>query len=371
MRRYLPTTAVTARPVRVLDRRIAGRRGAAAQELAPYRERFGLDDRVEENVGAAWRTATASTTRRCAQRWSRLLRPAQGAGDLAFKDTNPPTRCNGRTVPLPHPEPGPGVRPRARDEGHPLPGHPPVLRTDPQARRRQRGLRLPAGVDRRRVGLQDHREPRHRPLPQLHRAGPRPDTDVYYGADHPNLHEPFGDTPEANLVGEDLVSELGRHLRALRRRTRAAGRTGCRPRRDPASCSSARASTRGTRTAASSASSGSTWTGHGRCPTPAGRQRGDALGGRLPRRRDAATGPTASSTSARCSVKAASTRSPPAGSRRPPRSGTSGAAARSSPCGGGWPPTRRWSSSWTTTTASGCSRTWACSGTAWTTSTGR
>ncbi|MBV9953305.1 MAG: hypothetical protein JO291_15230, partial [Acidimicrobiia bacterium] len=37
--------------------------------------------------------------------------------------------------------------------------------------------------------------------------GPRPDTDVYYGADHPNLHEPFGDTPEANLVGEDLVSE--------------------------------------------------------------------------------------------------------------------------------------------------------------------
>jgi hypothetical protein len=37
--------------------------------------------------------------------------------------------------------------------------------------------------------------------------GPRPETDVYYGADHPNLHEPFGDTPEAHLVGEDLVSE--------------------------------------------------------------------------------------------------------------------------------------------------------------------
>jgi len=37
--------------------------------------------------------------------------------------------------------------------------------------------------------------------------GPRPDKDVYYGTDHPNLHEPFGDTPEANLTGDDLVSE--------------------------------------------------------------------------------------------------------------------------------------------------------------------
>ena len=36
--------------------------------------------------------------------------------------------------------------------------------------------------------------------------GHRPDTDVYYGADHPNLHEPFGDTPEANLLGTDLVT---------------------------------------------------------------------------------------------------------------------------------------------------------------------
>ena len=30
---------------------------------------------------------------------------------------------------------------------------------------------------------------------------------MYYGADHPNLHEPFGDTPEANLLGDDLVTE--------------------------------------------------------------------------------------------------------------------------------------------------------------------
>ena len=37
--------------------------------------------------------------------------------------------------------------------------------------------------------------------------GPRPEKDVYYGADHPNLHEPFGDTPEANLLGDDLVTE--------------------------------------------------------------------------------------------------------------------------------------------------------------------
>ena len=37
--------------------------------------------------------------------------------------------------------------------------------------------------------------------------GPRPEKDVYYGADHPNLHEPFGDVPEANLLGDDLVTE--------------------------------------------------------------------------------------------------------------------------------------------------------------------
>ncbi len=37
--------------------------------------------------------------------------------------------------------------------------------------------------------------------------GPRPDKDIYYGADHPNLHEPFGDVPEANLLGDDLVTE--------------------------------------------------------------------------------------------------------------------------------------------------------------------
>jgi hypothetical protein len=30
---------------------------------------------------------------------------------------------------------------------------------------------------------------------------------VYYGTDHPNLHEPFGDTPEANLTGADIVTE--------------------------------------------------------------------------------------------------------------------------------------------------------------------
>jgi hypothetical protein len=37
--------------------------------------------------------------------------------------------------------------------------------------------------------------------------GPRPERDVYYGADYPNLHEPFGDTPEANLLGSDLATE--------------------------------------------------------------------------------------------------------------------------------------------------------------------
>ena len=37
--------------------------------------------------------------------------------------------------------------------------------------------------------------------------GPRPEKDVYYNADAPNLHEPFGDTPEANLLGHDLKTE--------------------------------------------------------------------------------------------------------------------------------------------------------------------
>lgn len=37
--------------------------------------------------------------------------------------------------------------------------------------------------------------------------GPRPEKDVYYNADVPNLHEPFGDTPEANLFGQDLKTE--------------------------------------------------------------------------------------------------------------------------------------------------------------------
>src|SRR5687768_3356744 len=34
--------------------------------------------------------------------------------------------------------------------------------------------------------------------------GKRGEKDAYYGTDHPNLHEPFGDTPEANLTGDDL-----------------------------------------------------------------------------------------------------------------------------------------------------------------------
>jgi hypothetical protein len=37
--------------------------------------------------------------------------------------------------------------------------------------------------------------------------GPRPEKDVYYNADVPNLHEPFGDTPEANLLGHELKTE--------------------------------------------------------------------------------------------------------------------------------------------------------------------
>jgi hypothetical protein len=37
--------------------------------------------------------------------------------------------------------------------------------------------------------------------------GPRPAKDAYYNSDAPNLHEPFGDTPEANLLGQDLKAE--------------------------------------------------------------------------------------------------------------------------------------------------------------------
>ncbi|TAL01572.1 MAG: DUF1214 domain-containing protein [Rhodospirillaceae bacterium] len=34
--------------------------------------------------------------------------------------------------------------------------------------------------------------------------GPRPEKDAYYGANIPSLHEPFGDTPEANIFGHEL-----------------------------------------------------------------------------------------------------------------------------------------------------------------------
>ena len=37
--------------------------------------------------------------------------------------------------------------------------------------------------------------------------GPRPEKDAYYGADVPSLHEPFGDTPEANIFGHELKCE--------------------------------------------------------------------------------------------------------------------------------------------------------------------
>lgn len=37
--------------------------------------------------------------------------------------------------------------------------------------------------------------------------GPRPEMDAYYNAGIPSLHEPFGDTPEANLFGHELKTE--------------------------------------------------------------------------------------------------------------------------------------------------------------------
>jgi hypothetical protein len=37
--------------------------------------------------------------------------------------------------------------------------------------------------------------------------GPRPATDAYHGRNVRNLHEPFGDTPEANLFGHELKTE--------------------------------------------------------------------------------------------------------------------------------------------------------------------
>ena len=37
--------------------------------------------------------------------------------------------------------------------------------------------------------------------------GPRPEKDAYYGVDVPSLHEPFGDTPEANIYGHELKCE--------------------------------------------------------------------------------------------------------------------------------------------------------------------
>ena len=129
----------------------------------------------------------------------RVLRPAAARGRPRLQGRQPrPGRAARRRVPLPHPEPRPGLRSGAGDPRHPLPGAAHVLRPDAQARRRLRRLHLSAGLDRRAVDLPAHRHPRHRTLLQRHRAGAtqRPGPGV--------LHEPFGDIPEANLFGHQL-----------------------------------------------------------------------------------------------------------------------------------------------------------------------
>ena len=107
----------------------------------------------------------------------------------------------------------------------------------------------------------------HGALPELHRAGPAAG-DAASATDRRSLHEPFGDMPEANLFGQRAEDRTGTAASSSTSVASSAGRTGCRRRRARASCSSGRASTAGTRSRPSSASSGSTWTSRARCRRP-------------------------------------------------------------------------------------------------------
>ena len=178
--------------------------------------------------------------------WAEFCERLRAAGDQVFKDHNPgdaaPAR---RRVPLPDPESRTGLRSGARDQGYALSGAACLLHAASQARRRRRRFHVPAGLDRRPVRLPDHRQYRHRALPELHRSRTAPGETTGHRLAEPAraLRRHSG---SQSLQASDR-SRAGWQLRAVSSAARGAGRTGCRPRRARASSSSARASIAGTR----------------------------------------------------------------------------------------------------------------------------
>ena len=194
-----------------------------------------------------WPSATDPPTKRCADAWHRFCDQLKDAGDKVFKDANPAAPLlRADAFRFLTPEPRPGLRSRAGDQGSGLSADPPVLHADAQARRRRRRLHLSPGLDRRQSRLQDHRQERHRTLVQPDRAGP---------ASGRRSPAPTGractsrsaTSRRRNIFGHQIKTDADGKFRALHRRRRNGPRTGCRPRRARGSCSSARASTPGSR----------------------------------------------------------------------------------------------------------------------------
>ena len=199
--------------------------------------------------------------------------------------------------------------------------------------------------------------------------GPRPEKDVYYGADHPNLHEPFGDVPEANLLGDDLVTEwdgsfvlyIGGPERGPNWLPTTPGSRKLFLRQGFDSWDEEAAAFRIERIDMDEPRP---------VPTPRGRRGVDALGRRLPRRGDAGLArPRARD---RLALRGGRVQRVPGQPLRRDRGGAGRAsralhrhdAVEAGRRRGADPGVRR------LRRASGCSRTWAPSGTAWTTCTG-
>jgi alkanesulfonate monooxygenase SsuD/methylene tetrahydromethanopterin reductase-like flavin-dependent oxidoreductase (luciferase family) len=94
--------------------------------------------------------------------------PAETLRGSGFDPLGP---APGRRIPLSHPEPGPGLRPGARDTRHPLPGAARFQRPDTKAGRGLRRLHLPASLDRRALDLRTRRNPRCGKVFQCHGSG--------------------------------------------------------------------------------------------------------------------------------------------------------------------------------------------------------
>ena len=106
--------------------------------------------------------------------WREFCDRLRAAGDQVFKDHNPAVRSSAptRSASSPRIWDRPSIwRWRRRIRAIRCCT---LLHAAAQARRRRRRLHVPAGVDRRRVRLPDHRQYRHRPLPEFHRPGAAP-----------------------------------------------------------------------------------------------------------------------------------------------------------------------------------------------------